>query len=426
MAEHNIFVKATHLHGVCGRVKYVSSPEKQERLEAVYSTTDDQNYWKELADHCQKSAKAAGHKKACEGREFMTMLANELYDRYDPEYLAQRVSAVLKELTGTENVSGVHWNKKENNYHIHTVCSENPEVNIEKRGEILSRNTYYDAAGKRSTKKTCTDQDGNLLPGCEFIKKGGQKIDFIRFGAKNEEMKTDEFLDLVKQKMADLQNELLQEKRFEVFIDDGLHLKQQHIGKNTTPAQKAAIIAKNEAVIEYNEALDQAWKVSLVHPGANRYAQKHFKKWRNEIKASAGKNWVETVKRITGTLKKFRLHLIDELKKLEQGSKAASTAKENKAMVNVAAERAELSEDVSEPHGAESSREKGKKLAHRMFAEGIKRDVETEIDLPEQEEQEFQPVKKTSLDDLISSGAGRRTSHPASHRSKTRHDHEDR
>lgn len=36
----SVFVKCTQLYDVCGRVYYISSPEKQEFLVANYSTVD--------------------------------------------------------------------------------------------------------------------------------------------------------------------------------------------------------------------------------------------------------------------------------------------------------------------------------------------------------------------------------------------------
>ena len=259
---HNIMVKATPLPNIRGRVGYIRSEKKQENLAAVFSSTNDRTFWKGLSDHCQEQSKYSKHDKACEGREFMVMLANEISEIKDGQQLAKEMSEVLKNLTGTENVVAIHWNQKKNNYHAHIVVAENKEINLVKKGAVLTRNTYYNSEGQRANKKECIDADGKLLPGCSFIPKGSCKEEFIRFGPKVEELSSKDFLRTVKKRMADLQNEYLQEDRFVVFKDDGMHLKQQHAGKNLTDEQQARVEEKNALIREYNRTVDETLEVA--------------------------------------------------------------------------------------------------------------------------------------------------------------------
>lgn len=320
MAMHNIMVRATALGNARGRIDYISSPQRQEHLQAVYNSTND-DFWKALADHCRKQAKYSQTKKACEAREWMVPLANELADIYSPEELARLASKQIKEKTGTENVVAVHWNKKKNNYHLHIISAENEEINKVKEGAILRQNTYFDKNGKRSTKKNCVDQNGNLMPGCTFYKKGERKVERIRFSPKIEEIGSKTFLQDLKRDLANWQNELLQEDRFRVF-DPSLYIAEQHIGRNATVEQQEAIIAKNKLVQGYNAAVDECLRLSSIAQQLQREME-FIRKLRKDIKKYALKeNWENAImyyfKFLTGRAEKW----IDMIRRQqEQGSR---------------------------------------------------------------------------------------------------------
>lgn len=295
-AQLHIMVRATPLTGVCGRVDYISNPERQEHLEATCSTAGKE-FWKALAQHCQEQAKYSKSKRACEGREFMVQLANELA-AMEPAELAEMISNKFKELTGTENTVALHWNAKKNNYHAHVITAENQEINEVTYGAVLTRNTYYDASGKRSTKKECTDPEGNLKEGCQFYKKG-ERIEYVqRFGTKLEHLSSKSFLQTVKEEMSDFQNDLLQNERFKVFDQRDIYLAQQHVGKNKTLEQKAAIEAKNALINDYNAAVND-----LLHQ-ATKMGQKvkegeinNIRNFRNDIKKHRlTEKWMRVVK----------------------------------------------------------------------------------------------------------------------------------
>ena len=310
---HHIMVKATPLPNVRGRVNYISSEKKQENLVAVFSSTNDPTFWKDLANHCQEQAKFSKSGKACEGREFMVALANEISDIKDGQELAKDISEVLKELTGTENTVAIHWNKEKNNFHAHVVVAENPEVNIIKRGAVLTKNTYYNSEGQRSNKRDCIDADGELLPGCIFVPKGSCKEEIIRFGAKNEVLSSKRFLRTVKQHLADLQNDYLQEQRFELFKDDGLHIPQQHIGNRVTDEIEREIRAKNAVISHFNNQVDEilitAKKVSET---SFLNITEQLKKARSNIKSKAlQREWGYSIWHYDNQIKKR----LDEMRK---------------------------------------------------------------------------------------------------------------
>lgn len=289
----NIYTRATALSNACGRVDYISNPERQEHLDAVHDT-GGKEYWKALTNHCRNAAAEAGHKKTCEAREFMVSLDNSLYS-LEPQFLAERISALVKEKTGTENVVALHWNKKANNFHAHIITSENKEVNEVTYGAVLTRDTYFDANGKRSTKSKCVaPQTKELLPGCEMIPKGGRKETFHRFGSKSEYIGSKMFLHNLKEDLANLQNELLQEEKFKVFRHDGLHIPQQHIGKGLPKDIEDAIKAKNDLVREYNFTVNKILEtVEKNEPGAKETALNSLKKNRDMMKQFGGTDkWI--------------------------------------------------------------------------------------------------------------------------------------
>jgi len=299
----NIYIKATPLSDVNGRVGYVSSPERQEFLEAVHNTTDSE-FWKGLAHHCQEQAKYSKSKKPCEAREFMCSLDNSLSE-YDAAQLAEKISDTVKAMTNTENLVALHWNKKGNNYHCHIIVAENQEVNVVKEGAVLTKDTYYGADGKRSIKSKCIDPETKeLLPGCRLLKKGERKIDFVRFGPKID-LSSRDFSKRLKSEMVILQNELLGKEKYKIFENDGIHIAQQHVGKGMPADLKEAIEAKNALIKEYNMAVDKYQELAAaVSESEALRAQEELKEVRSEIKTHAMTDrWLEVIQLY---IRKFR------------------------------------------------------------------------------------------------------------------------
>lgn len=299
---HNVYVKATALSNVNGRIDYITNEKRQEHLVAFYHSTDDETYWTDLSAHCQEQSKHSKSKKACEGREFVAKLDNQYAELYKNNLneLAKRISHELKNLTGTENVVALHWNKSKTNFHYHAVVSENKEINEVSYGAELKRNTYYDQNGKRSTKSKCVDENGELLPGCKFYKKGECIETVKRFGSK-ENIRDYELLNKIKERLATMHNQDLSTDEFKVFKDDGVHLKQQHVGKDNSKPIQSEIKQKNQVIKEWNRTVDKA-----IESGVKIDS---IKKYRNEFKTIVQtkdfKTWIKQISFIGDKINDF-------------------------------------------------------------------------------------------------------------------------
>lgn len=293
----NIYARAAALPNVSGRIDYVSNPKRQENLVCTYNSAADLQFWRELSAHCQQMAAEAGHDKACEAREWHAALPNAFAEIYkdNEEQLAAELSLMFKAITGTENFVALHWNKSRTNLHFHAICSENKEVNEIAYGAELTRNTYYNELGKRSTKKECVDQDGNLKPGCVFYKKGERIQKIKRFGTK-ENLRDHVVTESIKLALADKYNKVLETKQYQVYKDDGLHLKTQKVGKDKPAEVKAEIEKKNQLVIDYNNKVDELLQLTNGTKQQEKEI-KTLKERRNDIKKHRmTPSWLKAIK----------------------------------------------------------------------------------------------------------------------------------
>jgi hypothetical protein len=263
---YNIMVKTTPLTDVVGRVDYISSPDRQEHLVYADKNCADTEFWKQLSEHCQ--ATALGREKVREGREFILPLPNWMYKEMYPDDVAERFQQIIDAKTGTKSAVAIHWNRKGNSYHMHIVCSENeelPEPEPVKVREPLKRDTYFNAAGKRSPKKECVDAETKqLLPGCSVIRKGQTQPDQLevrRFSNKNRKISSREFLNELKQDFANELNDLMYEyghdNDYFVVADfrtpDNVYLKQLSKPKGLPEQTCERIDLYNQTAKEYNE-----------------------------------------------------------------------------------------------------------------------------------------------------------------------------
>ena len=263
---YNIMVKTTPLTDVVGRVDYISSPDRQEHLVYADKNCADTEFWKQLSEHCQ--ATAPGREKVREGREFILPLPNWMYKEMYPDDVAERFQQIVDAKTGTKSAVAIHWNRKGNSYHMHIVCSENeelPEPEPVKVREPLKRDTYFNAAGKRSPKKECVDAETKqLLPGCSVIRKGQTQQDQLevrRFSNKNRKISSREFLNELKQDFANELNDLMYEcghdNDYFVVADfrtpDNVYLKQLSKPKGLPEQTCERIDLYNQTAKEYNE-----------------------------------------------------------------------------------------------------------------------------------------------------------------------------
>lgn len=193
--EKRVCVKMARLPNVVGRVDYISNPKRQENLLGFYQTpADPEQFWKALSEESQEYAAynkaqmeehnrkenerfAAGEikkrslLKTVEAREMILALPNDVYGVMDAQIIARLLAMDIKARHGIECAVGVHMNKKGTNFHAHLILPE--RIMLENIKEsIASRNTYFDADGKRSTKQKCVDEQGNLKSGCRLVRKG--------------------------------------------------------------------------------------------------------------------------------------------------------------------------------------------------------------------------------------------------------------
>ena len=106
-------------------------------------------------------------------------------------------------------------------------------------------------------KKEILDEDGNLRPGCQIIKKG-EVYETNFFQPKNEEFKSNAFLENMKQVMTDAINEIVKDEneKLQVFQKGGPYLATKKIGKNNPKADEIKV--DNYLRQEWNRNVDRA------------------------------------------------------------------------------------------------------------------------------------------------------------------------
>lgn len=117
---------------------------------------------------------------------------------------------------------------------------------------------YRDEKGKHvRTKKEILDEDGNLRPGCKIIKKG-ELYETNFFQPKNEEFKSNVFLENMKRVMTDAINEIVKDEneKLQVFQKGGPYLATKKIGKNNPKADEIKV--DNYLRQEWNRNVDWA------------------------------------------------------------------------------------------------------------------------------------------------------------------------
>lgn len=253
----NAFVRATVLTDVRGRLRYATSPDKQEHLEA-YVDNMPTGGWLELSKYSRQQA-ALYHpgEKVCEARELIIGLPNDL-----SRFNAQKLSIVLRdEFSNKHRVPcavAIHWNTAENNYHAHLIFSER-SIYREKNGQsVAKRNTYFDAAGKRSTKKECLDELGNLKEGCRLVKKGEALSEGSRFGAKKNIFAQEGWMRAEKERLVKFFNANVKDGEWKVYDwKTDPHFPLIRIIKGEPAALTAWKERENEWRKKYNETIDK-------------------------------------------------------------------------------------------------------------------------------------------------------------------------
>lgn len=260
--RNHSFIMESKLSDVRGRVDYISSPERQEHLYAVYSDVQD-HYWELLAEQNQKDFLKSGTKGTCiEGRELIIMLPPSLMG-YDHDLLLKYITTVFTEKYNVGCCAALHHNKTKTNFHIHLIFSER-KMRQEAEHKIAGRNLFFNESGKRMrTKKEILDENGKIRKGCRVVNKGEiYEINF--FYPKEEIFKSNQFLRDIKQIMTDAINGLVKDEneKLYVFQKGGPYLATKKIGKNNPRADE--IRTDNYLRQKWNENVDRAFLVGAT------------------------------------------------------------------------------------------------------------------------------------------------------------------
>lgn len=269
----NLYARATALPNVVGRCDYVSNPNRQENLLAVYDGAQkllDGRYWETLAQESQAAFEQFGQKtrtvknsktgeleerklKCCQGRESVIQLSNSLLDKMKPEKIARVIAWEYKKKLGLDVLVAVHYNAKKNNLHAHVIFPER-QLMAKPVIKVAERNLFFNAEGKRVYKKgEILDADKQLLPGCRIVKKG-EVYEQRYFTAANPKFQSKRWLAHVKSNviLPLLNGKLRGDIEIKEYDRATGELPYQHIGKNLLGDRKADAEAYNGLVKKFN------------------------------------------------------------------------------------------------------------------------------------------------------------------------------
>lgn len=271
MATKIAFIKAAVIPNVVGRIDYVSNPERQqgtkeikEKLLGFYQTPEDPKFWKELAKHSQTQGKYHSKQTVVEAREHIMQISNGIYrvaTAKDHAAIAKRIAEEFKKEHGVECAVGIHMNEDGTDYHAHIVFAERVYVPGEPDRAPATRNTYFDADGKRSTKAACVDENGKLKKGCLLVKKG-ERFPSSKFGAKNQKFADPTFLKAEKERQAKFMSELcreygVQEEWIRYNHKTNPHMRLYDLKRGEPEALRAWKEFENEKIRAYNKTIDE-------------------------------------------------------------------------------------------------------------------------------------------------------------------------
>jgi len=282
----NLYARATALPNVVGRIDYISSPSRQERLLAAYDGAADLldgQFWHQLAKESRAAFEQFGYEKragreeklkCCEGRELMIQLSNALLDRMSPDEIVKTVVDTFQEKLGLTVAAGLHLKHYANgpdNLHVHVVLPER-ELLKEPVIKIAERALFFDAQGKRRYKKSeILDENKQLLPGCRIVQKG-EIYEKRYFGSVDPKYSSKAWLRDVKTNVIlELRNGKLRgDVKITEYDPKTGKLPQQHIGnKIRNPKTRERIRQYNVMVIQYNRMVD----AGKINPASLRSAQ---------------------------------------------------------------------------------------------------------------------------------------------------------
>lgn len=275
----NLFARTNVLPDVCGRINYVSNPDRQENLLAFYDATEallGGQFWEILAAESRQSFAMFGRNgSSCrEGREVVALLSNSLLERLTPEEIAQIIAGAFQKNLGLDTAVGIHFNKEDRSLHAHIVLPER-QLLEEPVIKIAERNLFFAADGRRVYKKSeILDDDGELLPGCSIINKG-EIYEQRYFSNVDLSVRQKEWLDRVKKEVLRLRNEELKgDVEITEYDPSTGKLPHIYIGNKVLGAAKARMERDNRLISEFNAMVD-AGTVTLMEALKIQYQFNH-------------------------------------------------------------------------------------------------------------------------------------------------------
>ena len=328
----NLYARSTALPNVVGRVDYISSPNRQERLLGSYDAAAELLgglFWEILAKESQAAYEQFSAKerdgdalKCCQGREMVIQLANELLQRLTPEEICKIIADEFMEKEGLICTVGLHLKHdtdKSDNLHAHVVF---PERQLLDKPVIKTaqRNLFFDAEGRRCYKKSdILDADGQLLPGCSIVKKG-EVYEQRYFGSVDAKFSSKAWLKHLKTDVIlPLRNGKLKgDVEITEYDKSTGKLAQQHVGNFATNSPNGAELAArieeyNKLVREYN-----------AHVDAGRISHENAMKVQGIVEASLKKN--QDLEECIRLLMEIRRKALEEMKERRRREAAAQQA----------------------------------------------------------------------------------------------------
>lgn len=266
------FVKATALTDVCGRIDYVSNPDRQrteddleEKLLGFYQTPEDPTFWRKLAEtNHRNNSKYNRSDIVIEAREHVLQISNGIYNvavAEDHAAIAKEIAEEFKAKHGVEVAVAVHMNDGKTDYHAHIIFAERKLIRADVDRAPATRNTYFDELGRRSTKAACTDENGKLKKNCTLVKKG-ESFPAEIFGPKIEEFAKPAWLRSEKERQGKWMTQLCREYGvYERWIrynhETNPHLRLHNLKRGEPAALRAWKEHENEKIRAYNKTIDE-------------------------------------------------------------------------------------------------------------------------------------------------------------------------
>lgn len=208
----NVITKARKLHSMHGNLKYLNDKMLHPDICITHSTCE-MDLWYEYAAENRRAFEASGKSedgehKCVEAREMIYIFPEEFYGLTAQEkaVLLRNMANDFKKAYGVECYVAMHGSDKDcSNLHVHVMYMERTRIN--KGEKIADRRLYFDDRGRQvKSRKFAVDENGDLLPGYSFVKKGEAYGGDRTWSSKNQYLHSNKFLNETKQWWADKLN----------------------------------------------------------------------------------------------------------------------------------------------------------------------------------------------------------------------------